>query len=255
MSRCAKFLELPESEIPKDFIGYEFVNTAIAFAVVETLFVALRYYARYVGRRPLGVDDILLPFALLFAFAQEGIAIAMVKVGGVGHRLAYNCYYQPSVLTTFAKLQISNILSLALAIALAKIVILNLFLRIFHQKPYRIATFIVMGIQVAAMLVVVIVGVTQCTPLAYTWEPQKHPNGHCIDKNTFWRWGNFPQLVTDVAILVLPIPALWQLKLSAKDKIGVIVTFCTGGIGLVTAIVRNPRVRSLSVSGILQECC
>jgi hypothetical protein len=75
MSRCAKYLELPESEISRDFIGNEFVNTAIAFAVVESLLVILRYYARYVGRRPLGVDDILLPFALLFAFAQEGIAI------------------------------------------------------------------------------------------------------------------------------------------------------------------------------------
>jgi hypothetical protein len=154
----------------------------------------------------------------------------MVKRGGVGRRLFWNCVHQPDVLTTFAKLQVSNTIVLAIAIALAKITILNLFLRIFIQKPYRIATFVVIGVQVASMLTVVIVAVTQCTPLPYIWEPHKHPNGHCIDKNRFWRWGNFPQILTDVAILVLPIPALWALNLNKRDKIGVILTFCTGGM-------------------------
>lgn len=154
----------------------------------------------------------------------------MVKRGGVGHRLLWNCVHQPHVLTTFAKLQIANTISLAIAIALAKIVILNLFLRIFVQQRLRYTTFVVMGIQVASMLTVVIVACTQCTPLAYIWEPQLHPDGHCIDKNTFWRWGNFPQIVTDIAILILPIPTLWELNLSKRDKLGVIVTFCTGGM-------------------------
>ena len=248
MSRCAKAATLPPDAIPNDFIGNEFVHTAIAFAVVETCLVALRYYARYIGQAPLGVDDILLPFALLFSYGQQGISIgkeattvcadrssangrlAMVKRGGVGHRVLWNCVHQPEVLETFAKLQISNNIVLAIAIALAKITILNLFLRIFVQKAYRYATFAVMAIQVASMLTVIIIGVTQCTPLAYIWEPQKHPNGHCIDKNTFWRWGNFPQILTDIAILVLPLPALWRLKLSRRDKLGVIVTVCTGGM-------------------------
>ena len=154
----------------------------------------------------------------------------MVKRGGVGHRLLWNCVHQPHVFVTFAKLQVSNTVVLAVAIALAKLVILNLFLRIFVQRPYRIATFVVMGVQVASMIMVVVVACTQCTPLAFAWEPQKHPNGHCIDKNKFWRWGNFPQIVTDVAILVLPLPALWALQLSKRDRLGVIVTFCTGGM-------------------------
>jgi hypothetical protein len=48
--------------------------------------------------------------------------------------------------------------------------------------------------------------------------------------NTFWRWTNFPQILTDVAILILPLPALMKLHLSKKDKIGVVATFCTGAM-------------------------
>lgn len=154
----------------------------------------------------------------------------MVKMGGVGQRVQYNCVYQPTVFPIFAKLQISNTITLTIGIALAKITILLLFLRIFVQKTYRVITYGVIAVQVACALMVIIIALVQCTPLAFIWEPQKHPNGHCIDKNTFWRWGNFPQILTDIAIIILPLPALWALKLSKRDKIGVIVTFCTGGM-------------------------
>jgi hypothetical protein len=154
----------------------------------------------------------------------------MVKIGGVGHRVEYNCVHQPDVLPRFAKLQISNIVVLSIAIALSKITILSMFLRIFPQKPYRYATYLIMALQVGLMSMMVTLAFAQCTPTAFIWEPQKHPHGHCIDKNAFWRWGNFPQILTDVAILILPLPALWNLKLSSRDKMGVIVTFCTGGM-------------------------
>lgn len=154
----------------------------------------------------------------------------MVKKGGVGHRVEYNCVHQPLVLPVFAKLQISNTLTLTVGIAFAKLTILQLFLRIFVTKVYRYATYTVMAIQIACMIMVIVMTFVQCTPFAYIWEPQKHPHGHCIDKNAFWRWGNFPQVLTDVAILVLPLPALCALKLSTRDKVGVIVTFCTGGM-------------------------
>ena len=75
MSRCAIAASLPPSAIPNDFIGNQFVNTAIGFMVVETCLVLLRYYARYLGGAPLGVDDLLLPFALLFSYGQQAIGI------------------------------------------------------------------------------------------------------------------------------------------------------------------------------------
>lgn len=75
MSRCALALKLPKDQIPHDFIGYRFVNTAIGFMVAQTVLIALRYYARSLRKSPLGPDDYLLPFAALFSYGQQVIAI------------------------------------------------------------------------------------------------------------------------------------------------------------------------------------
>lgn len=80
MSRCAKAASLPPSAIPNDFIGNEFVNTAIGFMVVETCLVALRYYARYLSQVSVGMDDVLLPFALLVSYGQQAIGIGKRKL-------------------------------------------------------------------------------------------------------------------------------------------------------------------------------
>lgn len=155
---------------------------------------------------------------------------AMVRDGGVGHHTIWNCVKNPMALIVYLKLQIPFTILQAIAIALAKVGILFMFLRIFIQPFYRYATYTIMAIQVGAMISATVVQCIVCTPISYLWEPQLHPNGHCIDINTFWRWINFPQIVTDVAILILPLPALMQLHLSTKDKIGVVATFCTGAM-------------------------
>lgn len=70
---CALAAEL--TELPEGYIGYEFENTAIGFMVVETCFVLLRYYARHRAGTPLSIDDFLLPFALVFNYAVQGVSI------------------------------------------------------------------------------------------------------------------------------------------------------------------------------------
>lgn len=154
----------------------------------------------------------------------------MVHKGGVGRHTLWNCVKQPMALVMFAKLQIPFTILVSFAIAFAKISILYMFLRIFVQPVYRYLTYTLIAIQTGALLSVTIITCVQCTPISYLWEPQLHPDGHCIDLNAFWRWGHFPQIITDVAVLILPLPALWALKLSTRDKIGVVVTFCTGSM-------------------------
>ena len=154
----------------------------------------------------------------------------MVHTAGVGRHTLWLCVKWPMALIMYAKLQIPFTILQAFAIAFAKLAILYMFLRIFVQPIYRWATYGLMGIVVGTCIAVTILTCTVCTPIQYLWEPQLHPDGHCIDINAFWRWGSFPQIVTDVAILILPLPALWQLNLPRKDRIGVIVTFCIGSM-------------------------
>jgi len=161
----------------------------------------------------------------------------MVRAGGCGHHILWLCMMDPMKLTTYAKLQVPFSIFLSLGVGLGKISILALFLRIFIQRRYVYTTYVLIGIQIAAMIAAVVVSCVMCTPISYLWEPQKHPNGHCININLWWQWGNIPQTVTDAVILVLPFPALWNLKLSTRNKIGVILIMCTGSVYVFPLVV------------------
>ena len=43
-----------------EYIGNRLINTAIAFIVLDTIFVALRCWSRYLQKAPVGWDDLLI---------------------------------------------------------------------------------------------------------------------------------------------------------------------------------------------------
>lgn len=47
-----------------------------------------------------------------------------------------------------------------------------------------------------------------------------------------------PHIVTDLVLLVLPMPTVWSLQMSRARKIGLIITFLTASIGMVSCAGR-----------------
>ena len=142
----------------------------------------------------------------------------MVQYGGIGR-------HAPAVLdkiVIFLKLQPSFVITYALAVMFPKLAIICLYLRIFISRSYKITCYVLISILVATSLAVIVTTFVSCIPLAYLWEPQLHPGvsntiennfiiyskiyqGWCINLNAFWRWGSFPNIVTDAIMIVLPI--------------------------------------------------
>jgi len=67
-----------------------------------------------------------------------------------------------------------------------------------------------------------------CTPVARFWDPENH-NGHCINLRAFWFTNASLNIVSDIAIWILPMPALRSLQLPQKQKYSVILVFALGG--------------------------
>lgn len=67
-----------------------------------------------------------------------------------------------------------------------------------------------------------------CTPLEYLWN-KTIVGGRCVDINLFYRISAFPNIATDEFMLALPLPVVWKLQTSQKVKIGLTITFATGG--------------------------
>ena len=77
MAACAAALNLTEDQLPDGYIGYQFQNVAIAFIVLGTVFVALRFFARYRAGTPWSADDIFLPLALIANYGLCGVSLGM----------------------------------------------------------------------------------------------------------------------------------------------------------------------------------
>lgn len=69
-----------------------------------------------------------------------------------------------------------------------------------------------------------------CQPVAYYWN-KSLPNGSCVSNRTYMIQNiamAILALLTDAAILLVPIPAILRLKLQKKRKFAVIAVFGMG---------------------------
>ena len=65
-------------------------------------------------------------------------------------------------------------------------------------------------------------------PFSFKWD--KSIDGHCSDLLAAYRYISIPNILTDLAILILPLSTLWHLNMSRTRKAGVFLTFLAGGL-------------------------
>lgn len=71
-----------------------------------------------------------------------------------------------------------------------------------------------------------------CQPVAYYWN-KSIPNGSCVSNRTYMIQNiatAIMALLTDVAILLVPMPAILRLKLQKRRKFAVISVFSMGSM-------------------------
>lgn len=68
----------------------------------------------------------------------------------------------------------------------------------------------------------------QCNPIYRAWD--FGVEGTCIDLMTFWMVNGAYSIVSDIIVLVLPLPMIYALQLPRKTKICLMVVF---GLGIL----------------------
>ena len=154
----------------------------------------------------------------------------MIKTAGVGrHEIAVEAS-DPKELASYYKSLLAVEFIYFAAITCAKLTILALYLRVFTLRLYRISIYIIGSIVLVNWLTAFLLSCLKCTPFAFNWD-RTVSDGHCsLDLNRLYEWITFPSIVTDVMILILPIPVVWKLQLPKLQKIGLATTFLTGGL-------------------------
>ncbi|KAL8689055.1 MAG: hypothetical protein Q9224_004733, partial [Gallowayella concinna] len=65
-----------------------------------------------------------------------------------------------------------------------------------------------------------------CVPRRKLWQPWT--DGHCGDPNTWFIASGLFNVISDFAILVLPLRCIWKLQIPTKKKIMIALVFATG---------------------------
>jgi hypothetical protein len=151
-----------------------------------------------------------------------------VKLGGVGHHIHYITKAQR--IHSIKAIYMASAAIYLVSVSLPKLAVVCIYLQIFMDKPSRICCWAIVFALVVGPIICTGLIIFQCTPINFLWNKTLPHGGHCFNPATMWRYGSLPNIITDVMMLVLPMPLIWKLHTSMKVKVGLSITFVLGSM-------------------------
>jgi hypothetical protein len=153
----------------------------------------------------------------------------MVKIAYTGRHLAYIVTVDPNKIPEhFKGIMILEVAHPA-AVAFPKLVVVLLYLHILTNKHERMAAKILIVLISATWFSYTVAAMCQCTPFAFNWN-KTVPNGKCFNIEVYANSSSVPNIITDLAILILPLRTVWGLKISVGRRVGLLIIFLTGSM-------------------------
>lgn len=114
-----------------------------------------------------------------------------------------------------------------ISLALSKVSIILLYIRVFSGKRFAISCWVTMSLVVAFTLWGCFGFMFMCTPIQAMWDKTIH-DPTCMDAKIVYFTNAGFNILTDFIIFGLPLPILSQLQLPRKQKWLLILLFCIG---------------------------
>ncbi|KAK3358071.1 hypothetical protein B0T25DRAFT_176443 [Lasiosphaeria hispida] len=229
--------------LPGPSNAYMIYVPVIVFAVVSPLLCGLRLWSRFRKGGRLGADDYVILAALAFSLASSGVMIASCQYGFGEHIANLLPENKIETLKYFYMCQITYKTS----INLTKCSILLLYIRLFGNVRWIkwVCWFLVISVGMYCVASVVAT-VFQCDPVPRAFN--KLIPGVCINNATFWYANAGFNIATDVIILLIPMPLVWQLQIPRIQKAALIVVFALGGFVVITSCLRMTTINIAATS-------
>ncbi|KAJ5655713.1 hypothetical protein N7507_007663 [Penicillium longicatenatum] len=210
----------------------EFRAVTIAMTALAAVFVTLRFLSLKKGMG-LGMDDFAMLASLVsivtaiwrvyltdclqfLLFAVAGLNLALIQYGMGLHASTLST----KSLQMIAKLLMAYDCVYCTTIGMIKLSVLLMYTRIFPTREFRVAAIVLGVITAAWILVIACMSVIQCAPIERAWDTSIP--GACIDASASFIANAVPNIVTDIAIILLPIRALWRMKPTITHRLSVI---------------------------------
>ncbi|VBB86074.1 Putative protein of unknown function [Podospora comata] len=215
---------------------------AIIFCLVwSTVMVGMRLWTRGKMIKQLGIDDYACILGLLTA-CGSAIAIGHMTTFGLGRHISV---MKQNDIPLYLRDFYVSIVMYCCALLFLKLTFLFQYYRVLAVQHMRIVYLVAIFIVGGWALSQVLVGIFICTPIRAFWLGVPVIEGAtCIPNIPQWYINAAGNIVTDVAVFALPLPALWKLKLAKGQKYMLIGIF---SLGFFTVIISMIRIRYLQL--------
>jgi hypothetical protein len=228
-------------------------NTTTALLVLAFLFVALRFAARAKRGLTYGADDWMIVVSLFVCFIAGGLNYAMIHWGLGKHAVTL----PPDNVTMVLKLLVAFECVYCTGVGLVKLSLLLMYMRIFPTQNFRIGAYILGFITIGWVIAINFVSIFQCNPIKKAWLGPA-VEGTCIDLKASFIGNAVPNILTDIAILCMPVTQVLKLQVSNAQRASLIFMFLLGGFVLCASSYRFATIMEFDIAdttGTLATAC
>ncbi|PON26113.1 hypothetical protein TGAM01_v205057 [Trichoderma gamsii] len=207
-----------------------------ATLVLASIFVFARMVSRYfIVKRFTWDDRIILLSWLISFFLSFTICFGVSK--GLGK---HDIDIPPEQIPTLRRCEYIFSILYNPALMATKTSILIFYLRLTQntQMVLRFASWLILAIVNIAGVILTFMNIFQCTPVQAAWNANYNGPTKCIPLLTEFICSSPVNIVTDLAILALPIPVLTGMRLPSRQKTILVITFTLGIFVAVVDVVR-----------------
>ncbi|KAJ5747720.1 uncharacterized protein N7511_009416 [Penicillium nucicola] len=229
-------------------------GTGIALIVLTSLVVGTRFAGAIRRPKDLKAEDYLLILAYLF-FLE--LAILYIYIAPAIFRLAAlkagTITVYPTVLEDSVHLQIVFFVttsSLWLCLWMIKFSLLSMYKRLLVGRPYIIAWWVILVFCVLSIIACIVSSWVSCESFHawFTAGVCSTPRDHRAAVISLY-FAYAMDIITDLAIMALPLRLIWNLKMKSKQKISIGALFCFGWICIIISTIRVVQLGE-SVNGV-----
>ncbi|KAH9983959.1 integral membrane protein [Xylariaceae sp. FL0662B] len=222
--------------------GDSVIACSIVFAVLCTVFLALRFISHRVRHRPIYFEDWLMIPTWFIMMGLIANIICSVKLGDVGRHTAYVTKFEPEAMVKWGQILFATEIFYGMLFPLEKTSILLLYLRIFYvHRWFRWGTYALIAYIWVWGITEEFIAIFLCKPVAYQWDqyrPDETPGASCLDQLAYYRWVSVPNVIHDVAMIIVPVPMIWRSKIATRQKLAVSCVFLLACSGCVASFIR-----------------
>lgn len=160
----------------------------------------------------------------------------MTTTIGIAVHEGAGVYHTPQEASQIARLVVVANALWILIVNITKASILSQYLRIFCARLTRTLTHLLFTALAVAALYALFQGIFLCQPVAKLWSPRLP--GTCASAQTYWLSVAGLDISLDALVLLLPLPAIFSLRLPTRQKIALVALFALGFLVCAVAVAR-----------------